>query len=67
MTELIDTENCDENDEEDAEGLDSSSNFKKVALREAIAARKFMIEWEEQSGDGDGDELFFLNWGLRTL
>ncbi|KAI1005335.1 hypothetical protein K3495_g2891 [Podosphaera aphanis] len=67
MAELFDTENCDENDEEDAEGLDSSANFKKVKLHEAIAARKIMIKWEEQSGDGDGDELLFLDRGLRTL
>ncbi|KAI0994432.1 hypothetical protein K3495_g13749 [Podosphaera aphanis] len=67
MAELFDTENCDENDEEDAEGLDSSANFKKVELHEAIAARKVVIKWEVQSGDGDGDELFFLNRGLRTL
>ncbi|KAI0994098.1 hypothetical protein K3495_g14084 [Podosphaera aphanis] len=67
MAELFDTENCDENDEEDAEGLDSSANFKKVELHEAIAARKVMIKWEEQSGDGDDDEFIFLNRGLRTL
>ncbi|KAI0994079.1 hypothetical protein K3495_g14104 [Podosphaera aphanis] len=67
MAELFDTENCDENDEEDAEGLDSSDNFKKVELHEAIAARKVVIKWEEQSGDGDGDKLLFLNRGLRTL
>ncbi|KAI0998402.1 hypothetical protein K3495_g9791 [Podosphaera aphanis] len=67
MAELFDTKNCDENDEEDAERLDSSANFNKVELHEAIAARKVMIKWEEQSGDGDGDELLFLNRGLRTL
>ncbi|KAI0995681.1 hypothetical protein K3495_g12499 [Podosphaera aphanis] len=68
MAELFDTENCDENDEdaeEDAKGPDSSGNFKKVELHEAMAARKVMIKWEEQSGDGD--ELLFLNRGLRTL
>ncbi|KAI1000685.1 hypothetical protein K3495_g7512 [Podosphaera aphanis] len=67
MVEIFDAENCDENDEEDAEGLDSSANFKKVELHEAIAARRFMIKWEEQSGDGNGDELLFLNKDLRTL
>ena len=67
MAELFDTGNCDENDEEDSEGLDSSANFKKVELHKAIAARKVMIKREEQSGDGDGDELIFLNRGLRTL
>ncbi|KAI0997438.1 hypothetical protein K3495_g10748 [Podosphaera aphanis] len=67
MAELFDTENCDENDEEDAEELDSSANFMKVELHEAIAARKVVIKWEEQSGDGDGEELLFLNRGLRTL
>ncbi|KAI0993561.1 hypothetical protein K3495_g14623 [Podosphaera aphanis] len=65
MAELFDTENCDENDEEDAEGLDSSANFKKVELHVAITARKVMIKWEEQNGDGD--ELLFFNGGLRTL
>ncbi|KAI0999552.1 hypothetical protein K3495_g8643 [Podosphaera aphanis] len=65
MAELIDIENCDGNDEEDPEGLDSSANFKKFELHEAIAARKVMIKWEEQSGDGD--ELHFLIRGLRTL
>ncbi|KAI0995255.1 hypothetical protein K3495_g12928 [Podosphaera aphanis] len=69
MAELFDTENCDENDEEDAQGLDSSANFKKVELHEGIAARKVMMKWKEQSGDGDGDddEFLFLNRGLRTL
>ncbi|KAI0993610.1 hypothetical protein K3495_g14574 [Podosphaera aphanis] len=66
MAELFDTENCDENDEEDAEELDSSANFKKVELHEALAARKVVIKWEEQSGDGDGDELLFLNKGPQN-
>ncbi|KAI1006555.1 hypothetical protein K3495_g1668 [Podosphaera aphanis] len=44
MAELFDTEKCDENNEEDAEGLESGANFKEVELHEKIAAREVMIK-----------------------
>ena len=57
----------DDEEQEDTEGEDPDLNFKKITLDEMIAAQAIAIQWEEQNGDGDGNELLALERKMAKL
>ena len=63
--EILEAYNNNESAEDQEEGIDKPVT--KVTLEQAIEAMQTRIQYEEQSGDGEGDKLLQLERDLRLL